>query len=73
MKLINLKELELQELKVSLLDFVKRVSQGRCSSIGEVQMLPEVVKLLCGYPSYLANVTDFTGEISDLSEADEEA
>ena len=73
MKLLKLSEQELVDVKHSLLNFVKRVSQGRYASVDEVQVLPEIVKLLCGYPAFLANVTYFTGETSDLSEADDEA
>lgn len=38
--------MKIEEFETSLLDFVKRVSKGETTSETEVQVLPEVAKVL---------------------------
>ena len=53
MENFNLNEEERNNLKRSLLSFVKRVSE-RGGNLGEVQIYPEIVKLLLDIPLYLS-------------------
>ena len=51
----KLNDEDMQSLKTSLLAFVKRVAAGVGSSPEEVQILPEVTKLLVGRLPMLNN------------------
>lgn len=54
MKIFNMSEEEINDLKSSLLNFVRRVSV-RGGNMVEVQMLPEVIKFLLDMPSHFSD------------------